>query len=168
MEAVVFKALVEVKPAPSELPAARLRPTASTQQFYASQHLNSHPPPGQAGRLRDERTGGTPAKPADAFEALPIFYDPPMNNVLGGAVSLVVVGLRLGPVYPCAPAIFARNPARARQASDLGVANAVAPFATDVLAQAAGTFVLHPIPTGLFSVMVLTWYGQPSVRKTAE
>ncbi|RYP70382.1 hypothetical protein DL771_005503 [Monosporascus sp. 5C6A] len=96
-------------------------------------------------------------------------------SVAGGAVSLAVVGLLLGPVYPCAAAVFARNLTRAQQVSGLGVISAfgssggaVAPFTTGLLAQAAGTFVLHPIAIGLFGVMVLTWYGQPSVRKRTE
>ncbi|RYP55558.1 hypothetical protein DL769_010133 [Monosporascus sp. CRB-8-3] len=96
-------------------------------------------------------------------------------SVAGGAVSLAVVGLLLGPVYPCAAAVFARNLTRALQVSGLGVISAfgssggaVAPFTTGLLAQAAGTFVLHPIAVGLFGVMALTWYGQPSVRKRTE
>ncbi|KAF6786832.1 major facilitator superfamily transporter [Colletotrichum sojae] len=45
---------------------------------------------------------------------------------------------------------------------------AVAPFTTGILAQAAGTWVLHPIAIGLFAVMMASWYGVPYVRKRKE
>jgi hypothetical protein len=45
---------------------------------------------------------------------------------------------------------------------------AVAPFTTGILAQAVGTFVLHPIAIGLFAVMLGSWYGIPNVRKRRE
>lgn len=98
-------------------------------------------------------------------------------NVAGEAVSLAIVGLLLGPVYPCAAAVFARNLPRGggHQVSGLGVISAfgssggaVAPFTTGLLAQAVGTFVLHPIAIGLFGVMMLTWWGQPNIRKRTE
>ncbi len=100
-------------------------------------------------------------------------------NIAGEAVSLAIVGLLLGPIYPCAAAVFARNllpsGGPAHQVRGLGVISAfgssggaVAPFTTGLLAQAAGTFVLHPIAIGLFGVMVLTWWGQPNLRKRTE
>ncbi|KAI0473529.1 major facilitator superfamily domain-containing protein [Xylariaceae sp. FL0804] len=96
-------------------------------------------------------------------------------NVVGDAVSLSVVGLLLGPVYPCAAAVFARNLSRAEQVSGLGVISAfgssggaVVPLLVGVLAQAASTFVLHPIAIGLFGVMVACWYGQPAKPKRDE
>ncbi|KAH9891437.1 major facilitator superfamily domain-containing protein [Xylariomycetidae sp. FL2044] len=96
-------------------------------------------------------------------------------NIIGEAVSLAVVGLLLGPVYPCAAAVFTRNLSRKEQMSGLSVISAfgssggaVAPFTTGILAQVSGTFVLHPIAIGLFGVMMLCWYGQPSVRKRSE
>ncbi|KAI0596311.1 major facilitator superfamily domain-containing protein [Biscogniauxia sp. FL1348] len=96
-------------------------------------------------------------------------------NIVGEAVSLAVVGLLLGPVFPCAAALFTRNLSRQEQVSGLGLISAVgssggaiAPFTTGALAQAAGTFVMHPIAIGLFCVMLLTWFGQPSPRKRTE
>ncbi|CAJ2514169.1 Uu.00g022880.m01.CDS01 [Anthostomella pinea] len=96
-------------------------------------------------------------------------------NIIGEAVSLSIVGLLLGPVYPCAAAVFTRNLSRREQVSGLGVISAfgssggaVAPFTTGLLAQAAGTFVLHPIAIGLFGLMVVCWYGQPKQRKRTE
>lgn len=96
-------------------------------------------------------------------------------NVVGDAVALGVMGLLLGPVYPCAMVIFSRGIGKKDQVSSLGVISAfgssggaVAPFTTGILAQAAGTFVLHPIAIGLFGVMLVCWYCLPNVRKRTE
>lgn len=96
-------------------------------------------------------------------------------NVVGDAVSVSIVGLLLGPVYPCAAAIFMRTMSRTEKLSGMGVISAfgssggaAAPFTTGILAQAAGTFVLHPLAIGLFAVMLVCWYGLPSLRKRNE
>jgi fucose permease len=96
-------------------------------------------------------------------------------NVIGDAVAVAIVGLLLGPVYPCATIIFSRAIGRKDQVSSLSVISAfgssggaVAPFTTGILAQAAGTFVLHPIAIGLFAVMLACWYGLPNARKRID
>jgi fucose permease len=96
-------------------------------------------------------------------------------NVIGDAVAVAIVGLLLGPVYPCATAIFSRAIGRKDQMSSLSVISAfgssggaVAPFTTGILAQAVGTFVLHPIAIGLFAVMLICWYGLPNSRKRTD
>ncbi|KAI8961698.1 MFS general substrate transporter [Daldinia sp. FL1419] len=96
-------------------------------------------------------------------------------NIIGEAVSLAIVGLLLGPVYPCAAYVFARNLSRREQVSGMSVISAfgssggaIAPFTTGLLAEAAGTFIMHPIAIGLFAVMLLCWIGQPGVRKRTE
>lgn len=96
-------------------------------------------------------------------------------NVIGDAVAVAVVGLLLGPVYPCAASVFMRGMSRSEQVSGLGVISAfgssggaAAPFTTGILAQAVGTFVLHPIAIFLFGVMVVCWYGLPSKPKRTE
>ncbi|KAI0204892.1 MFS general substrate transporter [Astrocystis sublimbata] len=93
-------------------------------------------------------------------------------NIIGEAVSLAIVGLLLGPVYPCAATVFTRNLSRQEQVSGLGIISAfgssggaVAPFTTGLLAQAAGTFVLHPIAIGLFGAMMVCWFAIPAGRK---
>ncbi|KAI1819980.1 MFS general substrate transporter [Xylaria intraflava] len=98
-----------------------------------------------------------------------------LPNVIGEAVSLAVVGLLLGPIYPCAATVFTRNLSRQEQVSGLGVISAfgssggaVAPFATGLLAQAVGTFVLHPIAIGLFGAMLICWFVLPAARKRTE
>lgn len=96
-------------------------------------------------------------------------------NVIGNAVAVAIVGLLLGPVFPCATIIFSRAIGRKEQVSSLSVISAfgssggaVAPFTTGILAQAAGTFVLHPIAIGLFGVMLVCWFCIPNVKKRAE
>ncbi|TGJ77113.1 hypothetical protein E0Z10_g10766 [Xylaria hypoxylon] len=96
-------------------------------------------------------------------------------NIIGEAVSLAVVGLLLGPIYPCAATVFTRNLSRQEQVSGLGVISAfgssggaVAPFTTGLLAQAAGTFVLHPIAIALFGAMLVCWFILPTTRKRTE
>ncbi|KAI1327100.1 major facilitator superfamily transporter [Xylariaceae sp. FL0255] len=96
-------------------------------------------------------------------------------NIIGEAVSLAVVGLLLGPVYPCAATVFTRSLSRREQVSGLSVISAfgssggaVAPFITGLLAQAVGTFVLHPIAIGLFAGMLACWYALPTVQKRTE
>ncbi|ORY62893.1 major facilitator superfamily domain-containing protein [Pseudomassariella vexata] len=108
---------------------------------------------------------------ATVFELL-VWWVP---NIMGDAVSLAIVGLLLGPVYPCAAAVFTRNLSRQEQVSGLGIISAfgssggaVAPFTTGILAQAVGTFVLHPIAIGLFTVMLGCWYGISVMRKRTE
>lgn len=108
---------------------------------------------------------------AAIFELL-VWFVP---NVIGDAVALAIVGLLLGPVYPCATHVFSRLIARQDQVRSLGVISAfgssggaVAPFTTGILAQATGTFVMHPIAVGLFAVMLGCWFSLPSVRKRTE
>lgn len=96
-------------------------------------------------------------------------------NIIGDAVSVAIVGLLLGPVYPCATVVLTRNLSRKEQVSGLGVISAFgssggafAPFVTGILAQTVGPFVLHPIMLGLCAVMMLCWYGLPSATKRTE
>jgi fucose permease len=96
-------------------------------------------------------------------------------NVIGNAVAVSIVGLLLGPVYPCATVIFSRAINRKDQVSSLSVISAfgssggaLAPFTTGILAQAVGTFVLHPIAIGLFGVMLVCWFCLPNSRKRTE
>jgi fucose permease len=96
-------------------------------------------------------------------------------NIVGDAVAVALVGLLLGPVYPCATVVFSRAIGRKHQVSSLSVISAfgssggaVAPFATGILAQAVGTFVMHPIAIALFAVMLVCWYGLPNTRKRTE
>lgn len=96
-------------------------------------------------------------------------------SVAGDAAAVAGVGLLLGPVYPCAAAVFMRTMSRGERLRGMGVISAfgasggaVAPFSTGLLSQASGTFVLHPIAIGLCGAMLVCWYGLPSERKRRE
>lgn len=96
-------------------------------------------------------------------------------NVIGNGVALAIVGLLLGPIYPCAAFIFSRNLSRKEQVSGMSVISAfgssggaVAPFTTGLLAQAVGTWVLHPVAIFLFAAMIICWLGIPTPRKRTE
>lgn len=96
-------------------------------------------------------------------------------NTIGDAVAVSIVGLLLGPIYPCATAVVSRLVGRRLQMSSLAAVSAlgssggaVAPFFTGLLAQQVGTWVLHPICIGLFAGMLGCWGGLPSGRKRRE
>jgi fucose permease len=96
-------------------------------------------------------------------------------NVIGDAVAVSLVGLLLGPVYPCAATVFMRSLSRKERLNGMGVISAfgssggaAAPFTTGIIAQAVGTFVLHPIAIALFGVMLGCWFCLPDSRKRRE
>lgn len=96
-------------------------------------------------------------------------------NIIGDAVAVAIVGLLLGPVYPCSAAVFMRTMSRKEKLSGMGVISAfgssggaAAPFTTGLLSQAVGTFVLHPIAIGMCAAMLVCWYLLPSGRKRRE
>ena len=93
-------------------------------------------------------------------------------NFIGEAVAVSIVGLLLGPVYPCSTAVFSRLIDRRLQVNSLTIISAlgfggaaIAPFFTGLLAQHVGTWVLHPICLGLFSVMLISWLSLPKLIK---
>ncbi|KAI4686891.1 uncharacterized protein J4E84_005262 [Alternaria hordeiaustralica] len=96
-------------------------------------------------------------------------------NLIGNAVAVCLLGLLLGPVYPCAQTIFSRLMPRHIQTTAIGFiggagssGGAVAPFTTGVLAQASGTWVLHPVALGMYAVMLACWFALPKVRKRTD
>lgn len=96
-------------------------------------------------------------------------------NIIGDAVAVALLGLLLGPVYPCAQTIFSRLLPRKLQTVSVGFigsagssGGAVAPFTTGLLAQAVGTFVLHPICIALYVAMIAGWACIPRVGKRRE
>lgn len=108
---------------------------------------------------------------AIAFQLL-VWWVP---NIVGEAVAVSIVGLLLGPIYPCAAAVLMRGMSRRDALSGMGaisacgsLGGAIAPFLTGLLAQAVGTFVLHPIVITLFVIMLLCWYCVPSPAKKTE
>ncbi|KAF1919531.1 major facilitator superfamily domain-containing protein [Ampelomyces quisqualis] len=96
-------------------------------------------------------------------------------NVIGNAVAVSLLGLLLGPVYPCAQTIFSRLLPRNIQTTAIGFiggagssGGAVAPFTTGILAQATGTWVLHPVCLGMYAAMMACWIALPRVHKRTE
>ncbi|KAK5049073.1 hypothetical protein LTR84_005496 [Exophiala bonariae] len=96
-------------------------------------------------------------------------------NIIGNAVAEALVGLFLGPVYPCATAIFSKLLPRNMQVTALSVVGgmgssggALVPFITGMLAQKLGTVVLHPIVLISFAAMLVTWFLLPRVEKRRE
>lgn len=96
-------------------------------------------------------------------------------SIIGDAVAVAVLGLLLGPVYPCATAVFSRLLPRNLQLTSLGFISsagssggAIWPLATGLLAQKRGTWVLHPICIALYGVMVGSWILLPKEQKRDE
>lgn len=96
-------------------------------------------------------------------------------NVIGDAVAVAIVGLLLGPIYPCSTAVYSKLLDRNIQMSSLAIVSAlgssggaVAPFFTGLLAQQAGTWVLNPISIALFASMVLLWVCLPRLGKKKD
>ncbi|KAK0643878.1 major facilitator superfamily domain-containing protein [Cercophora newfieldiana] len=92
-------------------------------------------------------------------------------NVVSNVTSAAVVGLLLGPVYPCAAAIFVSRMREHERIGGIGVISAfgsaggaAAPFTTGLV----GPIMLHPIVIGLSGVMVSCWYGLPRKPKRME
>lgn len=103
---------------------------------------------------------------AFAFQLI-IWFVP---NIIGNAVATAVVGIMLGPIYPCAAALLMRNMTHREALKGMvtvtafgSLGGALAPFVTGLFAQAVGTFVLHPICIFQYVVMVACWYGVPAV-----
>ena len=78
-------------------------------------------------------------------------------------------------MYPCAQTVFSRLMPRHVQTMAIGFiggagssGGAVAPFTTGILAQAVGTWVLHPVCVGLYGAMVVCWVGLPRMQKRRE
>ena len=96
-------------------------------------------------------------------------------NVVAESVAVAIVGLLLGPVYSCAQTIFTRLLPGYLQVFAVGFISsmgssggAVVPFLTGLIAQVAGTFVLHPICIAFFVVMIIAWFSLPKVEKQKE
>lgn len=96
-------------------------------------------------------------------------------NIIGEAVTVAIVGLLLGPIYPCSTVVLNRLLPRDIQTTSLGFVSAmgssggaIAPFVTGILAQSVGTVVLHPICLGLYGAMILTWMLLPRTLRRED
>ncbi|TVY41049.1 Bypass of stop codon protein [Lachnellula subtilissima] len=98
-----------------------------------------------------------------------------VRSIPGDSVAVAFSGLLLGPIYPAAVHIFQRLIPKKMQISSLSLigsvgtsGGAIAPFMTGMIAQKAGTFVLHPICIGLFAIMAVTWWMLPEPERKSE
>ena len=98
-----------------------------------------------------------------------------LPNIIGDAVAESIVGLFLGPVYPCATAIFAKLLPRNLQISSLSFVaslgssgGALIPFLTGILAQKLSTVVLHPVVLFSLGAMTVVWLLLPRIGKRSE
>ncbi|KAH6680445.1 major facilitator superfamily domain-containing protein [Halenospora varia] len=96
-------------------------------------------------------------------------------SIPGDSVAVAISGFLLGPVSPCSIHLYQRLIPRKMQISSLSLigsvgssGGAIAPFMTGMIAQSAGTWVLHPICIGLFVAMGVSWWALPEPEKRAE
>ena len=96
-------------------------------------------------------------------------------SVVGPAVAVCIVGFLLGPIYPCSAKVFSVALPHSIQMTSLAFISsagssggAIAPFTTGLLAQAVGTWVLHPICVGLYACMIACWLMLPKIGKRTD
>ncbi|RMZ75340.1 hypothetical protein DV738_g5530, partial [Chaetothyriales sp. CBS 135597] len=96
-------------------------------------------------------------------------------NVISNAVAVSLVGLFLGPVYPCATAVFSKLWPNDIQITGLSLVTSMGssggafiPFLTGLMAQKLTTVVLHPIVLFSFAVMIISWLLLPKIQKRSD
>jgi MFS family permease len=96
-------------------------------------------------------------------------------NVAGDAVAVGLVGYALGPVAPCSLALFTRALPRPIHTAAVGFVSSAGasggaawPFVAGLVAQGAGTYVLHPICIALYAFMLGCWWTLAVPAKPAE
>jgi fucose permease len=96
-------------------------------------------------------------------------------NIISDAVAESIVGLFLGPVYPCATAVFAKLLPKRLQIAGLAITQsmgssggAIVPFITGLLAARLSTVVLHPVVLVAFTGMIVVWLALPRIMKRTE
>jgi fucose permease len=96
-------------------------------------------------------------------------------NIIGDAIAVSVVGLLIGPIYPCGQSLFSKLlPGRIQTTGFSFISGAgssggaIAPFITGLLAQAIGIFALHPVCIVLLVGMLGCWAGLPKTRHRSE
>ena len=96
-------------------------------------------------------------------------------NVISEAVTVAILGVLLGAVYPCATSVFTKLLPRNMHMSSLSFVSALGssggavwPLLTGILSQNVGTMVLHPICLGLYGVMAISWILLPKISKRSD
>ncbi|MCJ1472297.1 hypothetical protein MMC13_000944 [Lambiella insularis] len=108
---------------------------------------------------------------ATAFQLL-VWFVP---NIIGEAVAVALVGLLLGPIYPCITVVFSQLIGRRLQMTSLAFISAMGssggallPFLTGLISQSSGTWVLHPICVSAFALMAVCWASLDRIEKRSE
>ena len=98
-----------------------------------------------------------------------------LPNVIGAGVAVAMVGVLLGPIYPCGTGVFSRLLPGHLQITSLGLIGSVGssggacgPLIVGAMAQKLGTVVLNPVCIALCVVMEAAWLGLPRVSKRRE
>lgn len=98
-----------------------------------------------------------------------------MPDIVGDAIAVSLIGYVLGPVAPCSMSLLARALPRALQTTAVGFISSAGssggaawPFVTGLVAQARGTWVLHPICISLYGFMLACWWMLAVPAKRAE
>jgi len=96
-------------------------------------------------------------------------------NIIAEAVAVSILGLLLGPIYPCSQTIFTRLlPSKIQMTSISFISSAgssggaIVPLIVGLLSAAFGTYVLHPTCIAAYAVMIGCWFFLPQVAKPME
>ena len=96
-------------------------------------------------------------------------------SIMGEAVAVAIVGLLIGPIFPCATTVFSKLIGRKLQMSSLAFISAmgssggaIMPFLIGLISQKTGTWVLHPIVVALFVAMIISWACLDRLGKRRE
>lgn len=97
------------------------------------------------------------------------------HDFIGNSVTVALVGVLLGPLYPVVMSLCTKVLPRSLHASGIGfiaafgqAGSAIFPFITGALAQRFDPGVLQPVMIVLFVVQLGIWVFGPSVGKKAE
>jgi len=98
-----------------------------------------------------------------------------VRSIIGDAVSVSLVGLLLGPIYPIIMNVGSRILPRSLLAGSIGwiasfgqVGSALFPFITGALSQHFGVQVLEPILVGMLALLIILWSMVPTRPKTDD
>ncbi|KZT62940.1 MFS general substrate transporter [Calocera cornea HHB12733] len=98
-----------------------------------------------------------------------------VRSIIGDALSVSIVGLLLGPIYPIIMNVSSRILPRSLLAGCIGwiasfgqVGSAVFPFITGALSQHFGVQVLEPILVGMLALLILLWAMVPTRPKADD
>lgn len=97
------------------------------------------------------------------------------KNLIGNAVTVALVGIVMGPLYPNVMSLATKILPRSLHNSAIGfiaafgqTGSAIFPFVTGALAQKYSTYALQPVMITLLAVMVVIWWWVPPVERKKD